>query len=351
MPIDPWDFDDDAPLSGLAATRHAVGRARERRISDKEVLSAAKRAAPSSRPGRGTVRVTTGGGTTAVVGNGKVVTVFRAACPSAYSAPHKRGAMIKVPRCLLDQHGREKICSVEAKLRCRIQLPNIAVSDPVLVEIAVTGAVPEQVEREIEAVLGPWKVVDDAPSGIIIGTGGRMIKLLRTLAPRCEILTARREAMRGDEHDERTVLRGTPERMEAAHALIRKLNEYHGITACPTCRRTFTNLNKGRKHAAEAHATDDRTDEALRDVGFERLAQILSDPAAERDEVERRRSKRHSEGPSKVCSKCDANKAQDEFSTYNWDLPTHSVRRRECLACTDRRHLEEEEGDLGDFGP
>eukprot|EP00035_Acanthoeca_spectabilis_P000788 m.75656 g.75656 ORF g.75656 m.75656 type:complete len:344 (-) comp10428_c0_seq2:232-1263(-) len=343
MPIDPLEFEDDAPLPGRPATRHAIDRARERRISAKEVFRLAKRAHAS---GGGTARVTTGGGTTAVVSDSKVVTVYRAPRPSAYSAPHKRGAaMCKVPRCLLDGHGRERIRRTEAELGCHIQVPPIAPCDPVVVEVAVTGAPVESVEHALEVELGPWKVVDDAPPGTIVGPGGRTIQLLRKLVPGCEIHVAGRQAMRGGKQDDRTVLRGTPERMESAHTLIRKLHEYRGIVACPACGRTFNGLKKGRKHTAQAHATDEITDEALLDAGFKQLAQILSDPEAEQAEVERRRSER----PSKVCSECGANKAQDDFSRYNWDLPTHSVRRRECLACTDRRHAEE--GDSGDLGP
>lgn len=337
MPIDPWDFEDDAALPGLAVSRHALDRARERRISDKEVLKSVKKAPVSSG---GAVRVTTEGGTTAVVNGGKVVTVYRAARPSAYMAPHKRGAAVKVPRCLLGKSGREWIRMIETRLGCRIKVPQIAQCDPVVVELAVTGLSAgvsvESVERELEVELGPWKVIDDAPQrGLIIGTGGKMIQLLRELVPRCEIYAAGKDAMRGSKKDERTVLRGSPERMESAHALIRKLDEYHGIVACPACGMTFKNLNKGRKHTAQAHATDGITDEALRDAGFQQLAHILCNPAAEQDEVERRRSER----PTKVCNECGANKAEDDFSRYNWDLPIHSVRRRECLACTDRRQV------------
>jgi hypothetical protein len=331
MPIDPWEYEDDAPLPGLVATRHAVDRARERRISDKEVLRAAKRA-PAT--GGATSRVTTGGGTTAVVGGGKVVTVFRAARPSAYVAPHKRGVAVKVPRCLIGRSGRERIRGVEVDLGCHIQVPSVTSCDPVLVEVTVTGERAEEAQGELVAVLGPWKVVDDVPPGTVVGPGGRMIKHLRTLVPRCEIHVADRLSKRGEEQDKRTVLRGTPERMEAAHTLIRKLGEYRGIAACPACGQVCNDLKKCRKHAAKAHASDGITDEMMHSAGVDRLAQILSDPAAERAEIERRRF----EKPFKVCGECNEKRVQVEYSKFNWDLPEHSVRKRLCIACTDKHH-------------
>ena len=200
-------------------THHAVDRAGERGVSKKEVERLQSLAAANVR---GEETVATAAGTTAVVRDGKVVTVYRRAAADhgdalRSSAQHvDMGSAVVVPKQLLDRHGREMIHRVEAKLTCpsssicRIQVPYITPGDPVLVPLAVVGAPLDTVQRELELALGPWKVIDDVLPGLIVGQGGKTIRLLQALVPACTIHPANKGAMCGDEQDKRTVLRGTP---------------------------------------------------------------------------------------------------------------------------------------------
>lgn len=267
-------------------TLHAVDRAGARGISKKEVERIQSLAAANVR---GEETVATAAGTTAVVRDGKVVTVYRRDVMPSSVAPHvDMGSAVVVPKQFLDRHGREVIRSVEAKLscpglsNCRIQVPYITPGDPVLMPLAVTGAPLDKVQRMLEVALGPWKVVDDVLPALIIGRGGKTIRVLEALVPRCRIYPANKDAMCGDEHDKRTVLRGTPEQIEVAHMLIRKLHDHRNLVACPTCGESFKDLKKGRKHANEAHAADGITDEMMREAGFDRLGQLLSDSVRHR---------------------------------------------------------------------
>eukprot|EP00037_Helgoeca_nana_P019580 m.191506 g.191506 ORF g.191506 m.191506 type:complete len:227 (+) comp24925_c0_seq1:504-1184(+) len=193
--------------------------------------------------------------------------------------------VVDVPKHLLmDRHSRDKIRSVEAELGCHIQVPGRSTPcDPVLVPLAVSGAPLDAVERELGAAFGLWKVVDDVPPALIVGAGGRTIKFLQTLVPECTIHPANKGAMCGNAQDKRTILRGTPEQIEATHVLIRKLHDFRKIVACPLCGETFhlrKTLKQGRRHVVEAHAlaADGITDMMMREAGFDKLKQILLCP-------------------------------------------------------------------------
>eukprot|EP00037_Helgoeca_nana_P031545 m.404274 g.404274 ORF g.404274 m.404274 type:complete len:361 (-) comp28420_c3_seq1:8059-9141(-) len=326
--LDPWEALAEVSRRSKTAesfsvnrlTHHAADRAGQRCVSKKEVERVLSLAAANVH---GDETVVTAAGTIAVVCDGKVVTVYPGPRPAAASsaspdgtgdagAAPKRGLgrrgghsqpraaassaashvdignAVAVPKRILNECARDKICSVEAKLSCpglstcRIQVPaSFAPHDPVLVPLTVSGAPLDTVERELKAALGSWKVVDDVLPSIICGTGGRNIKVLQRLVPRCGIYPANKGSMWRGKPDRRTVLRGTLERMEVAHALIRTLGAHCDIVACPACEESFNGLKKGRGHAAQSHAPDDITDEMMQMAGFDRLVQILSDAATE----------------------------------------------------------------------
>eukprot|EP00038_Savillea_parva_P022972 m.39242 g.39242 ORF g.39242 m.39242 type:complete len:342 (+) comp5771_c0_seq1:505-1530(+) len=265
-------------------TYHAVDRAGQRDISQKELAQIQRLARVCVRKEE---KVVTATGTTAVVRDGAVVTVYRK--DGLGSLPHvETGNAVNIPKRFLDRRGREKIHKVESKLSCpglsicHIHVPSrIAPGDPVLVPLAVAGAPVDMVQRELEVALGPWKVVDDVLPALIVGRSGKTIRLLHTLVPGCTIYPANKDAMYGDEQDKRTVLRGAPEHIEVAHTLIRKLHEHRTLAACPKCGESFEDLKKGRKHARRVHAADGITDEMMREAGFDRLGQLLADFVAE----------------------------------------------------------------------
>jgi hypothetical protein len=272
-----------ASLVANGVTNHATERADQRGIPEDEMerirIIAAEN--PHKR------RVVTADGTVNVVSDGVVVTIYRKSqdemCPLApHVASHNMDTTVGVPRCVLDHHGRDIIRRVEAELNCCIHVPVYIDRREhcVFMALAVTGAPLDRVERRLRAALGPWKVIDDIKPNIIIGPGGRTIKLLRTLVPGCRIECARKGDMCGDKQDNRTVLQGTSEQIEATHSLIRKLWDSRNLLACPACGETFANLKKGRTHVSTAHAPaacHSITDDLMRDAGFDRLQQILLD--------------------------------------------------------------------------
>eukprot|EP00035_Acanthoeca_spectabilis_P031123 m.478115 g.478115 ORF g.478115 m.478115 type:complete len:324 (+) comp45617_c0_seq1:166-1137(+) len=284
---------ESARWSANRLTYHASNRAGQRGVSHKEIERVLSLAA-----GCGDARqeVTTPNGTKAVVCAGKVVTFLPqndriAKRTFVQDVPEltvdKAQNSVVVPRAFLNEHTCEELNSIASKFtipglpECRILVPEMTDSQPVLVKLVVVGAQLESVARKISEVLGPWEMVEGMRPQLVIGPDGKTIKHLVSLVPRCRIIVPSKDAMYKGKRDTRIVLRGVAGQVKVMRLLLDCLHEHRNLRVCPSCGDRFSLSKQARKHVAEKHGANDITKKMMEEAGLDESMRILSELALE----------------------------------------------------------------------